>query len=211
MIDKSRGSPALNQFFQEAFQGVLVTDFWAAYDSIATGKRQFCLAHLLRELEKVDASNSSAEWCVFSKKSKRLFMDALRLRRQDDFSPEMHASRITRLNERLIDLMLLESSDDDVYRLAERLRKYWDDLLTFLERPEVPATNNHGEREIRPAVILRKMIQGNRSDKGARTQAVLMSIFRTLKHRDLNPVDTLCANLQTSIQTLKLPPIASSR
>ena len=35
-------------------EGVLITDFWTAYDSIANGKRQFCLAHLLRELEKVD-------------------------------------------------------------------------------------------------------------------------------------------------------------
>jgi hypothetical protein len=211
MIDRSRGSPALNEFFQEVFEGVLVTDFWAAYDSIANGKRQFCLAHLLRELEKIDASNSSDEWCVFSKKTKRLFMDALRLRRRDNFSPDTHASRIERLNKRLIDLMLIGSSDPDVHRLCKRLRNYWDDLLTFLEQPGVPATNNHAEREIRPAVIMRKMIQGNRSDKGARTQAVLMTIFRTLKRRNFLPVDTICANLQALILTKKLPPISSIR
>jgi transposase len=169
MIDKSRGSPALYEFFKEAFEGILVTDFWAAYDSIASGNRQFCLAHLLRELEKVDSSNSSEEWCAFSKKTKRLFLDALRLRKRDDFSPETYMTRIQRLNERLIDLMLIESSNADVQRLAKRLRKYWDDLLTFLDHPSVPATNNHAEREIRPAVIMRKVVQGNRSDKGART------------------------------------------
>jgi len=31
------------------------------------------------------------------------------------------------------------------------------------------------------AVIMRKVIQGNRSDKGAWTQAILISIYRTLK------------------------------
>ncbi len=30
MLDPSRGSPALEKFFAEAFDGVLVTDFWAA-------------------------------------------------------------------------------------------------------------------------------------------------------------------------------------
>jgi transposase len=211
MIDKSRGSPALYEFFKEAFEGILVTDFWAAYDSIASGNRQFCLAHLLRELEKVDSSNSSEEWCAFSKKTKRLFLDALRLRKRDDFSPETYMTRIQRLNERLIDLMLIESSNADVQRLAKRLRKYWDDLLTFLDHPSVPATNNHAEREIRPAVIMRKVVQGNRSDKGARTQTVLMTIFRTLKRIGHNSIDTLCSSLQNSILTGDLSPFSSIR
>ena len=33
---------------------------------------------------------------------------------------------------------------------------------------------------IRPAVVLRKNSQSNRSKKGAATQAVLMSVYRTL-------------------------------
>jgi len=91
------------------------------------------------------------------------------------------------------------------------LKKYWDELLTFLEHPEVPATNNHAEREIRPAVIMRKVIQGNRSDKGARTQSVLMTILRTLKRRNYNPVDTLVSSLVESIHTGFLPPFPSIR
>jgi len=90
------------------------------------------------------------------------------------------------------------------------LRKYWDELLTFLKRLDVPATNNHAEREIRPAVIMRKVIQGNRSDKGARTQTVLMTVFRTLKRRDQNPVDTLISALQDSIRTGSLSPLSSN-
>ena len=34
--------------------GVLVTDFWAAYNAVACEDRQMCLAHLLRELEAVE-------------------------------------------------------------------------------------------------------------------------------------------------------------
>jgi len=205
MIHPSRGSPALLAFFKEAFEGALITDFWAAYDAIANGKRQFCLAHLLRELEKVDQTNSSSDWCAFSKKARRLFRDALRLRAREGYAPDAYASRIQRLYGRLVDLMLIESADADVRRLAKRLQKYWEELLTFLEDPTVPATNNHAEREIRPAVIMRKVMQGNRSDKGAQTQSVLMSLLRTLKRRDLPVVDTVVDALQSIASGHALP------
>lgn len=45
-IDKSRGSPALQRFFTEAFGGTLVSDFWRAYESVVVEDRQYCLPHL---------------------------------------------------------------------------------------------------------------------------------------------------------------------
>ena len=57
MIDEGRGSPALQQFFVEAFQGVLIPDFWGPYDSVLLkgDGEQCCLVHLLRELVEVDS------------------------------------------------------------------------------------------------------------------------------------------------------------
>ncbi len=60
-------------------------------------------------------------------------------------------------------------------------------MFTLLDRPEADWHNNFAERQIRPAVILRKDSQCNRSRRGAATQAVLMSIHRTLKLRGLDP------------------------
>jgi hypothetical protein len=53
----------------------LITDFWAAYDSVDAADRQKCIPHLLRELEKVDLRNDSAEWQAFAKKLRRLLRD----------------------------------------------------------------------------------------------------------------------------------------
>ena len=97
MIDRSRGSPALLKLFQETFDGILVTDFWAAYDAVGWRKHQCCLVHLLRELEKVNQRHAAEEWLVFSKKTKRLIQDALCLRARKDFAPEKYASRIEQL------------------------------------------------------------------------------------------------------------------
>jgi transposase len=82
MIDRSRGSPALSKFFKEAFDGILITDFWSAYNAVVCTGRQTCLPHLLRELKKVDDKNGSAEWGEFSKKLGRILKDAIRLKKK---------------------------------------------------------------------------------------------------------------------------------
>jgi len=190
LIDPSRGSPAREKFFAEAFDGVLITDFWPAYNAFAT-ERQCCLVHLLRELEKVDEHNLSGEWQAFAKKLRRLLRDGIRLRKRPDFSPERYASRIGRMDRRLVALAEAEYADADAARLAKRLRKHIDELFTFLDHPNVPFDNNLAERMIRPAVILRKVSQSNRSEKGAAVQAVLMSVYRTLKLRGRDPLGTI--------------------
>jgi hypothetical protein len=205
LIDPSRGTPALEKFFVEAFDGVLVHDFWAAYNHVLAGEHQCCLAHLLRELEKVDLTNDSAAWKAFAKKLRRLIRDGIRLRKRADFDPQRYGGLIRRIDRRLLDLARGTYGDADADRLAKRLLKHCDSLFTFLDHPAVPYDNNHGERMIRPAVIIRKNSQSNRSDKGAATQGILMSIFRTLKLRLLDPVATVACALRTYLTTGQLP------
>ncbi|MBM4029834.1 MAG: IS66 family transposase [Planctomycetes bacterium] len=206
LIDPSRGSPALEKFFAEAFDGVLITDFWPAYDAFAT-ERQCCLVHLLRDLEKVDLENRSAEWQAFARMLRRLVRDGIRLRKRPDFTPETYASRIRRIDRRLRTLAEASYADPDAARLAKRLRKHTDELFTFLDHPDVAFDNNLAERMIRPAVILRKNCQSNRSEKGAAVQAVLMSVYRTLKLRGQDPLATITSALRTYLASGQLPPL----
>jgi hypothetical protein len=214
MIDRSRGSPALQAFFTDAFGGTLVHDFWAPYESIVVDDRQYCLVHLLRELEKVDQHNAGDEWRSFAKRLRRLIRDGIRLRKRADFTPERYQRRILRIDARLQNLAgwkdehgTLLYSDADTLRLSKRLRRHWDHLFTFLDKPKVPFDNNLAERAIRPAVILRKAGQSNRSEQGAATQSVLMTVFRTLKLRGLDPISSVTAGLRTYVQTGALPPL----
>jgi hypothetical protein len=207
MIDRCRGSPALEKFFIEAFDGVLVSDFWAAYNAVCADERQCCLVHLLRELEKVDQTNSSVEWKAFAKKLRRLVRDGIRLRKREDFEPDKDASRILRIDQRLMALARGEYADADARRLAKRLLKYCDSLFTFLDLPDVPFENNLAERMIRPAVILRKNSQCNRSEKGAAVQAMLMSVYRTLKLRGHDPLKVIPDALRTYLATGALSPL----
>jgi hypothetical protein len=205
LIDRCRGSPALQTFFTEAFEGVLITDFWSPYESVCAEDRQYCLVHLLRELEKVDDDNDSAEWRAFAKKLRRLLRDGIRLRKRPDFAPGRFQSRVDRLNARLAQLAAEEPLDGDTRRLTNRLRRHAEYIFTFLDYADVPFENNLAERQIRPAVILRKNSQSNRSPRGAATQATLMSVYRTLKLRGLNPTKTIANALRTYLTTGTLP------
>ncbi len=213
MIDRSRGSPALNKFFQEFFDGVLITDFWAAYNAVCCADRQMCLVHLLGELKKVVMyKDSSGDWDAFSKKLKRLIQDAVRLwKRREEFDELTYASRRKRIELRLRELIETQWNNSEARRLRKRLDKYEDYLFTFLDKPYVPFDNNHAERSIRPAVIMRKNSYTNRSDKGSRTQSTLMSILRTLKQRGCNPISTIAEALRKYIQTGTLPAISHKK
>jgi transposase len=208
MIDRSRGSPALRQFFKDEFAGTLVTDFWGAYNAVACAKKQKCLVHLLRELKTVDKyGRPGPNWPAFAKKLRRLLGDAIRLKKREEVPAEEYASRGARLTVRLDELIATDWEDKDAKRLIKRLRRHRDELLTFLDEPQVPFDNNHGERGIRPAVMIRKNSFGNRSDRGADTQAVLMSVYRTLQQRGHAPLKTVVEALTTYLKTGKLPPL----
>lgn len=212
MIDRSRGSPALLKFFTQEFGGALVSDFWGAYNAVVCAQRQMCLVHLLRDLEMVEKYKSPGDsWPAFAKKLRRLVGDAIRLWRcQDELPPETYASRRARLTSRLDELIETAWNDAQAKRLIKRLRRHSHDLFTFLDQPGVPFENNMAERAIRPAVIIRKNSYGNRSDQGADVQAILMSVFFSLKKRGHNPVNTLREALTDYLKTGQLPPLPTT-
>ena len=207
LIDRQRGRPVLAKFFRREFAGTLVTDFWAAYNAVVCSQRQVCLAHLLRDLKHVEQyKHPSKNWPKFAKKLRRLVGDAMRLKkRQDGLGAEAYASRRDRLHARLDALIATPWKDQQAKRLLKRFRRHRNHLFTFLVDPAVPADNNHGERAIRPAVIIRKNSYGNRSQRGADCQAVLMSIYRTLKQRGHDPLTAITNALTEYLTTGKLP------
>ena len=76
-----------------------------------------------------------------------------------------------------------------------RLYKQQDHLFEFLKHDGVDATNNRAERQLRPAVIARKISCGNKTPKGARTFEILASLAATARQRGRSFVTDLTAAL----------------
>ncbi len=206
-IDPGRGRVVVKKFFQKAYAGVLVSDFWGAYNAVACARKQKCLPHLLRDVKRTTKYHRpGGDWPGFSRRLRRLIRDSLRLHKsRGEVSAEVFAARRKSLQSRLDRIVEAVWEQKHSRRLVKRLKRHRSELLTFLEVPGVPADNNHGEREIRPAVIMRKNILANGSRAGALTQSVLMSIFRTLKRRGHDPVPVVVAAVREYLKTGKLP------
>ena len=208
LLHPSRGHEALDEFFRAEFDGILVTDFWKVYDRVTT-RQQKCWPHLLRDLKGVEEKREAGEdWPEFAKKLRRIYADAIRLDlARDGTDSEAFARPLAKLHGRMGALAHTDWTNPHARRLAKRLDTYGEPLLTFVEHPDVPSSNNHAEREIRPAVLMRKNSYGNRSLRGAETRATLMTIFRTLHRRGLDPLATVETALRTYATTGTLPPL----
>jgi len=207
VIDRSRASPVVLRFFKKAFAGVLVTDFWGAYNAIVCAQKQKCLTHLLGDMKKVAKyKDTSGDWKEFAKRLKRLLRDAMRLRgRRNSMTAEKYESLCKRIEERMTKLIAESWKNANAIRLVKRLRRHRAELLVFLYNDGVPSDNNQAERTIRNAVVMRKNSYCNRSVEGAKTQAILMSVFQTLKQRGYQGTDIVIETLRQYIATKKLP------
>ena len=121
---------------------------------------------------------------------------------------DIYHHRYDLLEQRLRTMIEDEWTNKEAKRLVKRLRRHEHEIFTFVLETDVPFDNNYGERMIRIATIMRKNSYNNRSEKGALTQGILMSVFSTLKQRGLNPIDTIVKALQIYIKTGKLPPLS---
>lgn len=207
MIDRSRGSPALQKFFTEAFEGTLITDFWSPYDAVVCADKQKCWPHLLRDAAAVSEKHGAhPEWKSFSRRLVSVYRDAKKLHAQKGKLDEAaYDVAVARLESRLAKLGGESWEHPDANRLSKRMAKYGNELLTFLWYDEVPSDNNAGERAIRPAVMIRKNSYCNHSDRGALTQSVLMTVLRTLRVRGHQPLDCILTSLATYAATGELP------
>lgn len=209
VIDKSRGSPVIKRAIGKFFAGVLICDFWGAYNKICTLATQRCFYHLLTELEKVDKSNKCCDWKTFRKKLARLVMDAVRL---DENKASLNATvfnrRKMKLYHRLDQLIESPRQDKDVNRLIKRLIRHRNELFTFLDYDAVSAYNNHAEQQIRKPVTTRKISQQNRSGRGAEAHAIFMSLFSSAELQGQNPVQKVLSDAKDMLASTEQEKIA---
>jgi transposase len=187
-IARSRGSKVPKEILPAQYGGILITDFYSAYNRLET-RKQKCLVHLEREMHRCFLKDQSEEYVKYHKILKQIIQDARELKAsQEKFSLMQYLKKVSLIRRRLLRWACREHENKNLKRLAQRFMKHSLELLTFLEEPEVPADNNLAERMIRPHVIIRNRSFQNRSDKGAKAHEVLTSLLHTLRLQEKNPI-----------------------
>ena len=201
IIDQSRGSPVIKKVLGKIFDGILICDFWGAYNKMTALAKQRCFYHLFTELAKVDKSNTSDDWKAFRKKLVRLLKDAINLSlKKSDLPETTFEQRKMRLLIRLDAVIASPRDDKDVNRIIKRLIRHRDEMFTFLDFDNISPYNNFAEQQIRRPAISRKISQQNRSDRGAQAHAIFMTLFKSADLQGLNPVDSIILEAKAQLE-----------
>jgi hypothetical protein len=182
------------------FAGVLVCDRGKSYDAeeLADVAQQKCLSHLLRNASEV-AEKKTGPAKQFSLKLKDQLREAMALRAaKAELDTTEYQQQAEALDEELTrHLRNRILRDDDNQRLLNGVGTQQDrgNLLRFLYHEDVEATNNRAERELRPAVIARKVSHCSRNQRGARAFEAFTSVIQTLRKTTTSTIGAAFAEL----------------
>lgn len=189
-IEETRGKAVPQKILGENPQGVLVRDDYAGYKKLPM-EQQSCWAHLIRvSRELADKENASVEMQSLNQTLKEMFVGLSALVNKEFIQAErdqdylMYQAKI----QAIIQTVYIEK---DAKEVQVRITNQNINLITALKYPNVPLTNNEAERNIRKMVITRKISGGSRSNAGAATHAVNLSVVKTLALRKQSLITSL--------------------
>jgi transposase len=182
VVAQSRGRELLNDILGNDFGGVLVSDCLAIYDD-TTALQHKCYAHHHRAIRKAKALHPH-QGEGFLCEAAAMLRAAVALQQQKaDLSPQSFSALRQALEHKAVQLLEPPRSEPNEEAVRYRLNKQRDHLFTFLDYDGVDATNNLAERQLRPAVIARKISCGNKTPNGAQTWQILASLAATCAQR----------------------------
>jgi hypothetical protein len=172
----NRSQEVVRRILGDEYAGVLISDCLASYDP-HPGRKSKCCAH---HLKAISEALRQAPDSVFLSRVRALLKAAMLLHKvRDKLDAGQYQRHVAHLQRGLDELLAPTYSHPEEERIANRLRKQRPHLLTFLEVPDVAPTNNLAERQLRPAVIARKLSCGNKTEAGKQCFEVLASLAAT--------------------------------
>ncbi len=181
-VVEHRDRATLQESIAPDYPGVLVSDCLSIYDG-ATPRQQKCYAHHLKAIRTAQAARAGPS--AWLEQVAALLKNAIALSKERAALEASQWERRRRALELAAHAVLEETPRPCPAEEAVRARlwKQRDHLFVFLDEPGVDATNNLAERQLRPAVIRRKLSCGNKTRRGARTFEVLASLAATCRQR----------------------------
>ncbi len=175
VVEASRGRQVVHEVLGADYPGVLVSDCLSTYDD-ATALQHKCYSHHFVALKEAMAEHPQQGEGYLSQ-VRALLRTALLLKALEaDRHDPRYGQCVQTLEQRAESLLSAPRAQPQEERIRNRLWKQRDHLFTFLNHPDVDATNNRAERQLRPAVIARKVSCGNKTKAGARTWQILTSL-----------------------------------
>jgi predicted RecB family nuclease len=168
------------------FRGVLISDFYAAYDSIDC-PQQKCLIHLMRDMNQELLNNPFDQdlqaitgpfGALLREVVTTIDQHGLKCRYLRKYKPEV--------DQYFQSLATRSFRSEAAEALRERLVKYRDKLFTFIQHDGVPWNNNNAENAVRQFAYYRDGNPGRLREPGLKDYLVLLSLYQTCRYRGIS-------------------------
>jgi predicted RecB family nuclease len=170
----------------KGFAGVLVSDFYAAYDSLDCPKQR-CLIHLIRDMNQdVIGHPYDSEVQAITERFGALLRAVVQTVDEDGLkrrSLRKHASSVAAFFRELSEQAF---ASEPAQALRARLIKNRDQLFTFIGYDDVPWNNNSAEHAIRQFSYFRDETAPSMKEQGLLDYLVLLSVFQTCKYKGVS-------------------------
>jgi len=173
------------------FNGVLVSDFYAAYDSLDC-PQQKCLVHLIRDLNDElmkEPFNDEIKGLVgeFAGLLKAIIatVDRFGLKARFLCAHKLAVDRFFK------GLAHREYQTETALKCKTRLERNRSRLFTFLDFDGVPWNNNNAEHAIKAFALLRRNFDGVATENGIGQYLILLSICESCKFKGVSFLDFL--------------------
>jgi len=186
-----RGKEEAEKVLGEDFEGIGVSDDYAAYKNLFT-THQLCWAHLLRKAIKLALQHpDNTEYGDFLDQLCRLYDQAKKYQTDQRLSSG-RPEKVRQLQEQLDRLcarageVIDEQTPTDLavlIRLQNELTENSEKLFVFVEHPEVEPTNNRSERNVRKESETRKGGRTSKTAGGAKRRSIIMTVLGSLQTR----------------------------
>jgi hypothetical protein len=167
----------------KTFGGVLVSDFYTAYDSLHCAQQR-CLVHLMRDFnEEMQKHPFDSELKLIGAKFSAVLRGAVATIDEYGFNRRHLAKHKKTASSFSHWASHCEFDSPSAERLRSRIVKYQDQLFTFLDRDGVSWNNTNAEHFIKPFAWYRRTANGIFTARSIKDYLVILSIAGTSKGR----------------------------
>jgi predicted RecB family nuclease len=185
----SREASKLNEVLS-GFRGVLVSDFYTAYDSLPC-PQQKCLIHLMRDINEELLKHPFNEELTFIAQRFGTLMRGIVESIDRHGLKKFYLQKHKKCAQQFVsEVTLLDCSTEVGGALKKRIEKNKDKLFTFLDYDGVPWNNNNAEHAVRAFALLRNGMATS-TPKGTSDYCILLSVQQTLRYRGIDFLEFL--------------------
>ena len=182
------------------FKGVLISDFYAGYDSMSCPKQR-CLIHLIRDLnDDLVKHQLNSELKIIVLNFSELLTGIMNTINRFGLKKRNLTKHKKSVESFFKSLSKMDFETEVCSKWQKRFNSIKNELFTFLNYDGVPWNNNNAETAIKAFAVYRKQTDGLPTQKGIEEYLTLFSIYQTCKYRGINFLEFLKLG-ETSIST----------